>query len=62
MRIATEGLERRDFRNAAGRSEAKFLDGLAELIHEGLCPADRLLRVAFSDGLQTALDAHARLL
>lgn len=61
LRLACEGLERRAFRNAAGRSEAKYLDGLAELIDQGLCPADRLLRVAFSDGLQVALDAHARL-
>jgi glutamate--cysteine ligase len=62
VRLATEGLERRDFRNASGRSEAKFLDGLAELVNDGMCPADRLLRVAFSDGLPAALDAHARLL
>ena len=62
LRLAVEGLERRAYLDAAGRSEAKYLDGLSELVSQGWCPADRLRRVAFSDGLQVALDAHARLL
>jgi glutamate--cysteine ligase len=62
LALATNGLERRDQRDANGRSEAKHLDGLAELVTAGLTPADRLLTVSASSGVQAAIDAHARLL
>jgi glutamate--cysteine ligase len=62
LAIATNGLERRDHRDAGGRSEAKHLEGLAELVAAGLCPGDRLLAASATSGVQAALDAHARLL
>lgn len=61
MAIARAGLDRRAYLDAAGRSEAKYLDGLAELVAEGLCPGDRLRSVAATSGIRVALDAHARL-
>ncbi len=61
LAIARAGLDRRAFLDAGGRSEAKHLDGLAELVDAGLCPGDRLRRVAEKSGIPAALEAHARL-
>lgn len=55
--IAREGLDRQDVRDSKGRTEARFLDGLEELVQSGRSAAD-LAREAL--GARPGRDAAAR--
>jgi glutamate--cysteine ligase len=44
LQIASEGLGRRNRLSSNGKTETIFLEPLAALVREGLCPADRLIQ------------------
>jgi glutamate--cysteine ligase len=43
LRLAREALDRGDIRDAKGRTEARFLDGLEALVEQGHSPGDEVL-------------------
>jgi glutamate--cysteine ligase len=43
LEIARGGLERRAYIDGRGQTESQYIEPLIALVHEGKCPADRLL-------------------
>lgn len=55
--LARQGLDRLDVRDSRGRTEARFLDGLEQIVEQGRCPADDALDAVGGD---PGTDAQAR--